>query len=156
MTGNVVNPFERLYEVIHITYGIVADAVLDYFEDTYIGRFRGSAARGAPLFSIEMWNMFHRTNQEMSRTNKHIERWHRRFQSLYVSYYPEFWKFIQLLEQEHSVNRVELLQAAGGHSPRARRWRYVDCNERILAILDDYPNRDTIRYLQSIAHYLGF
>ena len=49
-----------------------------------------------------------------------------------------------------------LLQAAGGHSPPAQRRMYVDCNERIFAILDDYPNRDTIRYLRNIAHNIGF
>ena len=92
----------------------------------------------------------------MPRTNNHIEGWHRRFQPLCVSYHPAFWKFIQLLKQEHSLNRMGLLQAAGGHSPPAQRRMYVDCNERIFAILDDYPNRDTIRYLRNIAHNIGF
>ena len=71
--GNVVNAFERLYEVIRNTYGIAVDAVLDYFKETYIGRFRRNAACGVPLFSIEMWNILHRANQEMPRSNNHIE-----------------------------------------------------------------------------------
>ena len=103
-----------------------------------------------------MWNMFHRTNLEMPRTNNHIEGWHRRFQGLCMSYHPAFWKFIELLKQEQSVNCVELLQALGGHPPPAHRRRYADCNERILAIVDDYPNRESLRYLRSIAHNLGF
>lgn len=126
------------------------------FENTYIGRFHGNAARGVLLFSIEMWNMFHRTNREMPRSNNHLEGWHRRFQSLGVSYHPAFGKCIQLLKQECSINRVGLLQAAGGHRPPAQRRRYVDCNEIIFAIPDDFSNRDTIRYLRRIAHYLGF
>ena len=40
------------------------------------------------------------------RINNHIERWQR---SHYVSYHPVFWKLIQLLRQERSVNRVGLL-----------------------------------------------
>ena len=73
-----------------------------------------------------------------------------------MSYHPAFWKFIQLLKQELSTNRVELLQVAGEHLPTAQRWRYVGCNEIILAFLDDYHNRDTIRYLRSIGDSLGY
>ena len=32
----------------------------------------------------------------------------------------------------------------------------VDCNRRILAIVDDYPNRQTIPYLRSIANIFRF
>ena len=39
---NFGNAFERLYEVITNTYSIAADAVLNYFEDTNLGR-EGSA-----------------------------------------------------------------------------------------------------------------
>ena len=56
--------------------------------------------------------------------------------------------FIQLLTQEHSIDRVELLQAAGGHHSPAQTRNCVDCNETILAILNDCSNRDT--------HDLGF
>ena len=29
-----------------------------------------------------MWNMFRRTHEELSRTNNHIEGWHRKFQNI--------------------------------------------------------------------------
>ena len=64
--GKVAIALERLYEVICNTYGIATDAVLDYFEITNIGTFCRNAARGVPLFSIDMWNMLHCTRQEMS------------------------------------------------------------------------------------------
>ena len=63
--GNVSNVFERLYEVIRNTYGIAADAVLDYFENANIERFCRNAVRVVLLFSIDMRNMLHCTNQEM-------------------------------------------------------------------------------------------
>jgi len=152
----VVNAFDRLCEVIRNTYQNDADRVLDYFEDTYIGRFRRNAPRAIPLFSIQKWNMFHRTHEEMPRTNNHIEGWHRRFQTLCSSSHPTLWKFLELLKREQSINRIEILQAQGGHPPPAQRRRYVDCNQRILAIVDDYANRDHMQYLRSIAHNLGF
>ena len=90
--GTVINAFERFYEVIRNTCGIAADAAFYCFENTYIGRFRGNAAPDVLLFSTEMWNMFHRTNHEMPRFNNHTVGWHRRFQSLGVSYHPAFGK----------------------------------------------------------------
>ena len=49
-----------------------------------------------------------------------------------------------------------ILQNEGGHQPPPQRRRYVDCNQRILRIVDDFPNRQTIDYLRSIAHNLTF
>ena len=40
---DVVNSFEELCVVIRNQYDGDADEVLDYFEDTYIGRFRRNA-----------------------------------------------------------------------------------------------------------------
>ena len=36
------------------------------------------------------------------------------------------------------------------------RRRYVNCNERILTIVDDYQNRDDLQYLRGISHNIGF
>ena len=38
----------------------------------------------------------------------------------------------------------------------AERRRYVDCNQRILRIVDDFPNRQIIDYLRSIVHNLSY
>ena len=70
---DVIDVFERLCEVIRNTYQDDADRTLDYFEDNYIWRFRRNAPRAVPLFPIQRWNMFHRTHQELPRTNNHIE-----------------------------------------------------------------------------------
>ena len=48
--------------------GITTDGVLDYFEDTYIGRFTRNAARATKYFPIQMWNIFHLTYEELPRT----------------------------------------------------------------------------------------
>ena len=49
-----------------------------------------------------------------------------------------------------------ILQNEGGHQPPPQRRRYVDCNQRILRIVDDFPNRQGIDYLRSIAHNLAY
>ena len=86
----------------------------------------------------------------MPRTNNHIEGWHRRFQGLCSCYHPGFWKFVEILKKENSLNRVEIVQAEAGHPPLAQRRRYVNCNERILTIVDDYQSRDYLQYLRGI------
>ena len=58
-----------------------ADDILDYFEDTYMGRFHHNAPRRESLFPIEIWNMFNRTDEELPRTNNAVEGWHRGFQA---------------------------------------------------------------------------
>jgi len=70
---DVIASFYLLCDQIRMAYEDDADQVLDYFEDNYIGIFRRNASRRAPTFPIETWNMFHRTHQEIPRTNNHIE-----------------------------------------------------------------------------------
>ena len=108
--NDVVDAFERLIEVIRNQYGDETDGVLDYFEDTYIGRFRRNAAPAKPVFPIQMWNMFHQTHEELPRTSNHIEGWHRKLQRICMCYYPNFWKFINLLKKEQTLNRVDMVQ----------------------------------------------
>ena len=57
--------------------------------DTHIGRFRRNAPRRALLFPIELWNMYHRTDAELPRSNNSVEGWHRSFprSSLAIQYF---------------------------------------------------------------------
>jgi len=155
-SDEVIGTFERLCDQIRNNYADAADGLIDYFEDTYIGRFRRNAPRAQPMFSVFMWNMFNRTHQEIPRTNNHIEGWHRGFQGICMAYHPRFWKFLDCLKKEQSINRVNIIQAVAGHPPPPQKRRYTNCNGRILVIVDDFPNRDNIFYIRSIAHNLGF
>ena len=42
-------------------------------EDNYIGRSRHNMVIRPPTFNIETWNMFHRTYNELPRTNSAVE-----------------------------------------------------------------------------------
>ena len=99
-----------------------ADQFIDYFEDTYIGRFRRNAPRRQPMFPIELWNMnmFHRTQDELPRTNNNVDVWHRRFQSN-VSAPHHNMEILGILKKEQCLARVEALQALRGHQPPAQR-----------------------------------
>ena len=92
--------------------------------------------------------MYHRTDNELPRTNNSVEGWHHGFKSHVTACHPIFWKFIEILRKEEGLFRVSMLQHQGGHPPTVQRRRYVDCNRHILTIVDDYPNQQTIDYLK--------
>jgi hypothetical protein len=154
--NNVIDGFEVLCDAIRNHYGGDVDDLLEYFEDTYIGRFRRNVPRRPPMFNIDLWNMFHRSDDELPRTNNSVEGWHRAFQCHLTCCHPNFWKFISILQREESIIRVSILQHLGGHPPPPQRRRYADCNARILRIVDNFPNHETLDYLRRIAHNIGF
>ena len=133
------------------------DAVLDYFEDNYIGRQRRGRPRANPLFPIAIWNMVDRTEDDLPRTNNNIEGWHHRFNLNVDGKHPTLWKFIESLRREESVVRAEVAQLLGGH-PHTQKKKYADCATRIKNIVMAYPVRQVniLHYLRSIAHYLSF
>ena len=112
--SDVQNSFDQLAALIRNQYRNGADGVLDYFEDDYVGRFGFNACRSTPTFSIDFWNMFHCTDDELPRTNNIVEGWHRGFQA-HVSAFV--WKFHEVLQKEETVVRVEILQNEGDHQP---------------------------------------
>ena len=93
-----------------------AGNVIDYFEDTYIGRLRPRGHRRAPLFDLALWNMYDQTIGDLPRTNNTVEGWHRSFQANVGAYHPNFWKFIDILKWEQSLNHVNISQAPAGQS----------------------------------------
>ena len=153
---DVVRGFVAVCIEIRTNFGNVAEELLACFENTYVGRFPLNAPRNNPIFSIELWNMFHRTDAELPRTKNSVEGWHRSFQGHFSSWHPSFWTFLRVLRNEESVIRVDILQQLGGHVDPPRRARYIDCKVHIVRIVDDYPNRELIPYLRVIAHNIAF
>ena len=113
------------------------DKIIDYFEDTYIGRFRQNAPRRAPLFAQALWNMFHRTFNEVARINNSIQGWQRSFQATVGPSHPSVWKFMEKLIQGLGRHLANLLQVLGGHlAPRVGRQSF-NPNQRLIRILDN-------------------
>ena len=90
---------------IHLYYNQnVIDVVLDYFEDTYIGRQR----RGRPcellMFPIDIWGVYDRTVKWATSTNNHIEAWHKWFDLTCGMSHQNIWKFLNALKNEETLN----------------------------------------------------
>ena len=70
---DVIESFDILTDELRRQFGDTLEDQLQYFEDSYIGRFRRNLPRRAPMFTIEVWNVFHRTDDELPRTNNSVE-----------------------------------------------------------------------------------
>ncbi|CAF1003542.1 unnamed protein product [Rotaria sordida] len=68
--SDVAQAFDDLYPSLPP----MLEPVMDYFEDTYIGRRRPNG-RATPRFSIDLWNMLYRTTNDLMRTNNQAEAW---------------------------------------------------------------------------------
>ena len=62
--------------------------------------------------------------KDLPRTNNAVEGWHRRFQANVGAYHPNFWKFIDILKREQSLNHINISQARAGHQPEPQHRRY--------------------------------
>ena len=136
--------FEQYCDYARNLYDDDCGPIIDYFEDTYIGRFRRNAPRRCTLFPQAPWNIFHRTFNEIASTNNSIKGWHMSFQATVGASHPSFWKFMEKLIQEQRLHRVNLLQVLGGHPAPPVRRQYFDANQRLIRILDNFPNLDAM------------
>ena len=87
--------FEQYCDYPRNLYNDDCDPIIDYFEDTYVGRFRRNAPRRAPLFAQALWNIIHRTFNDIARKNNILEGWHRSSQATAGESHPSFWKFME-------------------------------------------------------------
>ena len=145
--------FDDLFTEIRNNFNNDFDDILNYFEDTYIGRLRRNGRRDAPLFPGEMWNMYNRTRNHLPRTNNNVEGWHNGLQAHINACHPSLWKFLNVMKREENLSRVKLTQCLGG-IPQEENKRYKDMNEQIMNIVDDYPGTPILDYLRYIAYKL--
>ena len=116
------------------------DVILDYFEDTYIGIQRRGRPRDDAIFPIRIWNMYNRTQDDLPRTNNHIEGWHKDFSGNCDGTHPTVWKLIRGFQRAEVATRTDLHQVLDGH-PVVPKKKYADCAARMKNVVDNYPAR---------------
>ena len=144
--------FDDLFIEIRNNFNNDMDDVLNYFEDTYIGRQRRNG-RDNPMFAQELWNMYNRTRYHLPRTNNNVEGWHRGLQFHINACHPNIWKFLNVLKKEENLTRVKVAQCLGG-IPIPEKKKYADCNTRIMNVVQLYPGMQSLDYLRRIAYNL--
>nr|CAI5844980.1 unnamed protein product [Callosobruchus analis] len=91
-----------------------AQPILDYFEDTWIGRPQRRQHRRSPRFSHSMWNCFNTVVEGLPKTNNSIEGWHRAFEAQISADHPNIWKFVKAIQREQSLHELQIEQYVGG------------------------------------------
>ena len=151
----VVAAFEKL-SCDSGMYPVEAQSVLDYFEDTWIGRPQRRNRRRAPLFQHSLWNCYESVAAGLPKTNNALEGWHRGFAELLSCHHPTVWKFIKALKMEQAKNNLGVEQALAGQQQPLGRKKYRDCAQRIARIVSQYGQIDTLDYLRGLAHNFNF
>ena len=130
------------------------DPIIDYFENNYIGVIHRRGRR-RPRFPLELWNVHNRVEEEIPKTNNHVETYHRHLQAAILSFHPNIWTFPKVLKKEEALKRLEMIQMEAGEAAPPQKIRYRECSSRIQAIVKDYDNRNTLSFLRGIAHNLS-
>ena len=122
--------------------------LLDWFEDNYIGHpNRRGPGRSSPLFPINMWNMYVRTQAGDDRTNNHAEAANRRLKRELGMMNPTIWKFISALKRVQKGRDEHFEKLLAGNEPQSKLLKYRQADQRIM--------RNEVEYLRAIAHNLS-
>ena len=106
------------------------------------------------MFPIRIWNMYDRTQDDLPRTNNHIEGWHKGFSGNCDGTHHTVWKLIRAFQRAEVAARTDLHQVLGGH-PVVPKKKYADCAARVKNVVENYPARRAV-VLRSIAWNLSF
>ncbi len=145
--NDVSQGFDDLYDSLPQ----ILQPLLNYFEDTYVGRRRGQG-RSKPMFEIEFWNMHQRTTDLLMRTNNSLEAWHRRLNSIVQCQHPSLWKFIESLKNEEHYIHCQLIKLNAGEKVEPNK---KDLNYSVrLHHLIMHPHPTFLQQLEAVAHNL--
>ncbi|CAK5050621.1 unnamed protein product [Meloidogyne enterolobii] len=114
------------------------------------------------LYPIELWNLCHRLQDGLSRSNNSVESWHNIWGSL-LERKPLFSKFVKRMLKEFA--RWEHIVADYNNSPGngirgkgiKRKTVYLNQDRNLQQIFADFAQRanDPLRYLRSISYHLA-
>lgn len=129
--------------------------VVDYFEDTWIGRpARGH--RRPPKYAHEIWNVHQLVLEGLPRTNNSVEGWHRGFEQQVDACHPNIWRFIDCVKKEQSMNELQIEQYLSGGAPMKKKKKYRDCDLRISRLVSTFERNNISEYVKSIAHNISY
>jgi hypothetical protein len=156
--NEVIIYFEELVESTFLNDNSqVLQPLLDYFEDTLIGRPTGTRnrRRRSPMYKIDLWNCYDAVKDGLAKTNNSCEGWHNAFNNHLCVNHPTIWKFIDVLKKEQSIVDLRVINLLSGGTPRPSRKKFLDSAHRIENVVDDFENRPVNEYLLGIAHKIS-
>ena len=81
-----------------------------------------------PRFPLELWNVNNRVEEEIPKTNNHVEAYHRHLQTAILSFHPNIWTSLKVLKREEALKKLEMIQMEAGQASPPQELRYVTVN----------------------------
>ena len=150
---DVVSAFEKLTEPPFLAE---AEGLVDYFEDTWVGRSNRNRPRRAPNYPIPLWNCRQATLDADPRTNNNVEAYNKALMVMTGAHHPTIWKFIKALRKHHALNETRIEQLIAGEGANRQRVRYRNLADRILKITQEYRKENVLEFLRGIGHNFRF
>ena len=145
----------RVYEeLIDLDSFPEVDQLLNYFEDTFIGR-RRRRRRGGALFSSDIWDCYQAVRDDIPRTNNAVEGWHNAFARTVQIAHPTLPRLVVKLQKEQNINQMNVERMLAGEDPPLRKKKYRDLDRRLRTVVLDYENRTSIDYLRGCSHNIN-
>ncbi|KAL3862811.1 hypothetical protein ACJMK2_008757, partial [Sinanodonta woodiana] len=139
---DVVLTFEELLSRVDMP--LASQPVLDYFEDTWIGRPTRGNKRRPPSTPHSIWSCYDNINDDLPKTNNSCEGWHRSLSELVV------W------QKEQGLNEAQIGQSLAGQPTQPQKKRYRDAASRIKKVAETYKEINLMDYLRGLSHNLSF
>lgn len=145
----------RVYEeLIELDTFPEVDQLLNYFEDTFLGR-RQRRRRGAALFSSDIWDCYQAVHDNTPRTNNVVEGWHNAFARSVQIAHPTLPRLVVKLQTEQKNNQLVIERMIAGEDPPLKKKKYRDLDRRLRTVVLDYENRNSIDYLRGCSHNIN-
>lgn len=153
-------PTELVYDVFgalvdEAVYPQEALPVVDYFEDTWLGRPSIRNSRRPPIFDLKMWSCFDRMQQGLPETNNAIEIWHRAFLHQVSANRPTIWTFLEALKREQSLNEINIEKLLSGMEREINTKECRISAKQLKKLTESFHEHTSIvDYLCAVAHNL--
>ena len=137
----------------------IPQALVSYFENTYIGPVRGRGQRSRrlePIFSIASWNVHDLCVRGEPRTTNSLEGFHSTLIKSISNNHPNIWTLIDTHKKDDVLAKTKLQNLRQGEEIITKKKKYRDCNKRILHLIENFDSSNKLQILRAIAHNIKF
>ena len=105
------------------------------------------------MFDLDMWNVYLRTSDDLSRRKNSLKEFHRLFESMLQLSNPDIWKFIEAIQRQQSLQTFSSFGMQLGKNVHKRKEDNFGTIKRMVCSAVNYKELD---YLKDIAVDLSF
>ena len=128
------------------------NALIAYFESTYIHGPRVGGRVRNPRFEPRLWNHYEDAQVCAPKTTNCCEGFHNSLKSLFMCSHPTMWSFFSGIRKDIGIHRLTLNNALVQNRERSRNEYILLANRLADKVRSYWEEADKLRYLRAIAH----